>query len=132
MPSFVKTLLRWYLTVRGLMNSRAPISALNSRFWPAARLGLLRGQRLADPGGAGGPRGALAGRPGGGRQLAAGPFGGTDHRDCQRHPSTTDGAGSPLNGEWLRRHGSNTTSRLVRLAAGRPLAAQTVTGSITE
>src|SRR6202022_4323773 len=26
MPSFMKTLRRWYLTVRGLMNSRVPIS----------------------------------------------------------------------------------------------------------
>ena len=29
MPSLVKTLLRWYLTVRALMNSRAPISWLD-------------------------------------------------------------------------------------------------------
>ena len=30
MPSLVNTLLRWYLAVRGLMNSRAPISGLDS------------------------------------------------------------------------------------------------------
>src|SRR5580698_3424930 len=29
MPSLVKTLCRWYLTVRGLMKSRAPISGLD-------------------------------------------------------------------------------------------------------
>src|ERR1700754_4254429 len=30
MPSLVKTLRRWYLTVRGLMNSRVPISGFDS------------------------------------------------------------------------------------------------------
>jgi hypothetical protein len=30
MPSLVNTLLRWYWAVRGLMNSRAPISGLDS------------------------------------------------------------------------------------------------------
>ena len=33
MPSLVKTLRRWYSTVRGLMNSRAPISGF---VWPVA------------------------------------------------------------------------------------------------
>ena len=43
MPSLVNTLLRWYAAVRGLMNSRAPISGLDTVSGQPRDLGFLRG-----------------------------------------------------------------------------------------
>ena len=64
--SFVNTLCRWYSTVRGLMNSCAPISGFE---WPSrassSDLGLLRGELIACV------CCAFAHRLAGGRQLAA-------------------------------------------------------------
>ena len=69
MSSLVKTLPRWYWTVRGDRNSRAPISGLTAIAGQPGDLRLLSGQ--LDPGG----DGALAGGLAGGLQLAAGPPG---------------------------------------------------------
>ena len=44
MLSLANTLWRWYSTVRGLMNSRPPISALESQSRASGDLGLLGGQ----------------------------------------------------------------------------------------
>ena len=69
MSSFVKTLRRWYSTVRGLMNSCAPISGL---VWPSAASRAIWAscgrEVVARLGGA--PAHGLAGR----QQLAAGPL----------------------------------------------------------
>ena len=70
MPSFGNTLRRWYSTVRGLMNSWAPISGFvcPSRGEPRD-LRLLRRERVARLGG------ATARGLAGGQQLAAGALG---------------------------------------------------------
>ena len=49
MPSFMKTLRRWYWTVRGLMNKRTPISGFAGRsvFTASVRLGSRPAGRCA-------------------------------------------------------------------------------------
>jgi hypothetical protein len=60
MPSLVKTLRRWYWTVRALMNSRVLISGLDRPSRASRAIWALGGQHVAGPGG------ALAGSPAGG------------------------------------------------------------------
>jgi hypothetical protein len=80
MSSLVKTLRRWYLTVRGLMNSSAPISGLErpSRA-RRATCGLLSGELVA------GLRRALAGSLARGQQLALGLLGECVHAHRTQH-----------------------------------------------
>ena len=73
--------------MRGLMNSRAPISGLDSPSRASrATWGLLRGQHLSGCAGADGRGGALAGGLTSGPQLAAGPFGEGCHAHLLQHP----------------------------------------------
>ncbi len=58
--SFVNTFLRWYWTVRGLMNSRAPISGWRAHRKPSARFGVRAGELIHRRDGA--LASALAGR----------------------------------------------------------------------
>ena len=68
MPSLVNTLLKWYLTVRGLMNNRVPISGLER---PSRASRAIRASwAVSSPAGL---DGALAGGLTGGPQLAPGP-----------------------------------------------------------
>jgi hypothetical protein len=69
MPSLVKTLRRWYSTVRGLMNSRADLGVGQGFAGQFGDLGLLRGEA------AGGLDGAFAGGLAGGSQFASGALG---------------------------------------------------------
>ena len=70
MPSLRKTLRRWYLTVRGLMNSRVPISGFDESVAGEARdQRLLGGELVAGLGR------ASANGLAGGQQLVPGPLG---------------------------------------------------------
>ena len=80
MPGLVKTLPKWYWTVRGLRNSREAISGVGQATGgQPGDLCLLRGQlhRSGD--------GGLEGSPAGGPQLAAGPADVRCHADVLQH-----------------------------------------------
>ena len=77
--SLVKTLARWYSTVRGLRNSWAAISRLDKPARASRAIWVLGGELVARAGGA--PAGGLAG----GQQLPAGPLGERLHADGGEH-----------------------------------------------
>ena len=80
MPSLANTLPRWYCTVRGDRNSRAPISGLDS----PSRASRAICASCAVSSRRGGCR-AFAGGLAGGQQLAAGPLGERLHADGVEH-----------------------------------------------
>ena len=85
MSSLMKTLRRWYWTVRGLMNSRVPISGFESpsrasrAIWASWAVSSSRVSTRA-----------LAGGLAGGQQLAAGPLG--ERLDAHRRQHLVGGA----------------------------------------
>ena len=126
MSSLPKTLWRWYSTVRGLMNSRAPISGFDrpsraSRaIWASWAVSPLLGLD-----------GALAGGLAGGQQLARGALGeplgahGREHvvRGAQLlarvQPPALRGAAIRRRARWARASHARTRVRASRSIASR-------------